>query len=217
MTTCLLCDGELTAERNVRPSGEGFVHVTCGESLIFLYGTLRQGGRLEGWLPNGLYREAATLTGFALHYAPHYAYPYLVPTGDPADIVHGEVVVIPADDPAAVDAAIRTTDMETHAGYSPEAVTVTMKSGASRIADAFVWRHGNAGERIESGDWTQTPEWAPAPLWDEPEPEDERAVVRMHNDRGHLSLTGLDGTRIWEGSSYTEMGRWAKERNLRVE
>lgn len=231
MTTCLLCTAPL-ADREVRPYEDGFAHVDCAESLIFVYGTLRVGGHLEGWLPERLPREPATVTGFALHYAPHHGFPYLVKTGDDRDLVYGEIVTVPADDAEAVSAALSVSAMERSAGYEVEGVTAILKSGCEVLADAFVWPWPHRGERIESGDWTLTPEWEPWPAIEQaafrqPEPApaapevapDERPRVRIGRDPETLMLTvkGLDGTRLWEGVSYTAMGRWMRERNLVAE
>lgn len=220
MTTCLLCDHALTDDRDMRPYLDGFAHVDCGESKLFVYGTLRVGGHLQGWLPERLDREPADLTGYALCYASHRGFPYLVKTGMADDVVHGEVVTVLADDDEAVDALVRTTAMELNAGYSAEAVTVTLKSGTTALADAFVWPphlYDHLGPRIESGDWLATPEGAPwsPPSPPEPSGEDERAVVYLGTGEGGLlTVTGLDGTPLWEGYSYTQMGRFLKDRNL---
>lgn len=120
---------------------------------LFVYGTLRPGGRLWPRL-EGVTRDArrAELPGARLHYHPDvdpsasFSYPVVVlDPGAPAVVGH---LLDVDDDQPDVRA---TVEMELAAGYDVAELEV-MAGGVPVAATVFVWS-GPVGPRIGSGDW----------------------------------------------------------------
>lgn len=121
---------------------------------LFVYGSLRSGGRMSRYLSGE--RRLATLWGWSLYgYGPSRAqilYPLAVRGGaaDAAPVV-GEVVEINWADPAVAE----VVRIERQAGYVATLVTVQV-DGSWVEAVAFEWQRQDDDwiqDRIESGDW----------------------------------------------------------------
>lgn len=119
---------------------------------LFVYGTLRVGESLSELLPSNLPRYNATVRG-RLHYSPHTrGYPVLLPSDDPNDRVHGEVVWVNLDN-ADVTYVVM---MEIGAGYSATWAQADLNIGGHVEALTFTWHPANGtGELITDGDWTE--------------------------------------------------------------
>ena len=226
---CQVCTEPISPdEPTTLVRGSQLVHAyPCGESRLFVYGTLRKGCGLDSWLPGDVWRERAELRGYALHYAlSHRAYPLLVHTGDDNDVVVGELVSIPRDDRDGQAALARTLRMEERAGYRIADVLVRNDKLGLVETKACVWPlRRYVGERIESGDWITTPEGVPLDPYEElygktrerePEPQAETCFI-SHRGKGVIALVDGNGTTLWEGYSYTALGKWAKQHDVHVE
>lgn len=126
------------------------------QTLIFTYGTLRPGCGNDRMLGDYIHVGPAVIDG-SLHY--HEC--GLFPIYDPArpGIVRGDVLL--ADDSRVAEVIA----MEVFAGYNAEWRTVRVfrwpddPKRYEHVGNVltFPWT-GRVGERIESGDWTTTPD-----------------------------------------------------------
>ena len=124
--------------------------------MFFAYGTLRRGERLHDWIADEVMEdigETATMPYAKLHFGTqHRAYPYLVQTASPSDVVVGEVYRLPLN--AQV---ISMLEMEVNAGYTiVEAEAIV--DGERFPVVVCAWRH-IVGKEIDNGDWTKVSGW----------------------------------------------------------
>lgn len=118
---------------------------------LFVYGTLRPGGRLHGsWIKPAVVRsEPATAYGYGLYMMRGIPYPFMSP--NPSRFTVGDVLWV---DPTHSQVR-ETIHMEVGAGYTWSTIDVDTASVTQPVkAMAFVWknsiRHGNA---IDDGDF----------------------------------------------------------------
>ena len=113
-------------------------------TLLFVYGSLRRGGAAHGLL------EGSEEVGAARYQGRLYdlgAYPGAVPSGDAADVVHGEVRRLPA-------ARLEGLDRFEGPEYSRERVCVRLAAGGVRECWIYLYRGELRGRaRVASGDW----------------------------------------------------------------
>ena len=62
---------------------------------VFVYGTLKKGGRLNGHLDNSKFIEEKTLTGFKMYNVGWF--PGIIVTNNNEDVIHGEVYEVSPD------------------------------------------------------------------------------------------------------------------------
>lgn len=118
---------------------------------LFVYGTLRPGGRLHhSWIAAAVKRsEPAIAYGYGLYMMRGIPYPFMSP--NPTLLTHGDVLWV---DPA--HRTVRETiHMEVGAGYTWETIDVDTESVSQPLkAMAFIWkgsiRHGHA---VQDGDF----------------------------------------------------------------
>ncbi len=73
-----------------------------GTVKIFVYGTLKKGGRNhDRFCGNAVGIEPATVNGKLCDTG--WGFPAMQLSGNPSDIVHGEIITIPEDDLPAID------------------------------------------------------------------------------------------------------------------
>ena len=130
---------------------------------VFVYGTLRKGGALEGLLPDIESRRVAVLDGFTMFEYGHGAYPIIVETpGSVVPIVGDLLVTSDAESLAAV------AEMECRAGYEMRWLDVrTIDDHEMHRAIVFVWPECDSdfiGRHVQSGDWATHEQMLTAPL-----------------------------------------------------
>jgi gamma-glutamylcyclotransferase (GGCT)/AIG2-like uncharacterized protein YtfP len=118
------------------------------KSLVFAYGTLRPGCGNDAMLGNYRHLSTEKVPG-SLHYHHSGWFPVLVPAGP--DDYHCTVVgdVLLAEDRYLANVVA----MEVFAGYDARWKTV----GGHQEVLVFEWSHPTYDERIDSGDWYDTP------------------------------------------------------------
>ena len=124
-------------------------------SQVFVYGTLRTGASNAFRMKGAISLGAATV--IAKLYRVHEEFPGIVLTGDPQDILHGEVFkdvsreqLYALDVYEGCDAGMPISERIYHRVLT----TVTLENGEE--TEAFIWeyiREVNEGDRIASGDW----------------------------------------------------------------
>lgn len=120
--------------------------------LVAVYGTVRTGGSLDGWLGEDGWdtpRRTASmgwLTGYALYEHPS-GHPY--PVCAPLPEGRTRVEVLACDDVGGVQAFLQ---MEVGAGYTTEYVIVTLDDGRECGAIVCSWL-STVGPRIPGDDW----------------------------------------------------------------
>lgn len=115
---------------------------------LFVYGTLRQAGRLHDYWIEGAEMQPARAYGYELRvFRDHPAFPFMVAAE--GGIVQGEVAWI--TDPSML---ARVSNMEVNAGYRREWVSVEFDDHAVTIeALAFIYPHVIGDHVISDGDW----------------------------------------------------------------
>lgn len=137
------------------------------QTLVFTYGTLRPGCGNDRMLGDYIHVGRATAHG-ALHYHECGHYPIYRPFDldgwEPDSVTHGDILLV--SDRELVD----VLRMEVLAGYNAEWADVKVyrwpdepKRYEHLEALTFPWRREYYGDRIESGDWTTTPNGLVAP------------------------------------------------------
>jgi gamma-glutamylcyclotransferase (GGCT)/AIG2-like uncharacterized protein YtfP len=103
---------------------------------MFVYGTLMEGGSLEGWLADAAVdREPARVLGYRLMVPKQGWYPYMVPAD--RDVTYGELVWVKPGGHLT-----RLVDMEVSAGYTLSLVNVEADSCSISIPVlSFTWHH----------------------------------------------------------------------------
>jgi gamma-glutamylcyclotransferase (GGCT)/AIG2-like uncharacterized protein YtfP len=119
-------------------------HDSSGTILLFVYGTLKRGGRRHGLLAGQLSRgEARTRPLYALHHLG--SYPGLVAATGAGQVVRGELYEIDC-------ALLGRLDRVEGAPELFDLGSVELEDGVGP-AWAYFYQLGPAGPRIESGVW----------------------------------------------------------------
>lgn len=208
--TCHLCNLPLDfATQDTRFDKKGnSVHTDCAETLVFVYGTLREGQPLEHQL-TVLDRERATLSGAALYVARHDGYPVLVLGSD--GVVVGDLCTVDRTDKYAMDRLRSVTNMEINAGYTYMQVTVSTALGY-RHAACFVWTRPTTDMHRVHDDWK---------AYRHSQNGGARyAIAHPEGRKGWIHLVRIDAEGaeqvVWEGASYSKLARWCRKRNITV-
>jgi gamma-glutamylcyclotransferase (GGCT)/AIG2-like uncharacterized protein YtfP len=110
---------------------------------LFVYGTLKRGGRHAARLPGAAFeRNAATATGYALHDLGEY--PALVRSA--TGVVHGELHRVPASDLPALDDFEECPEL-----YQRE--EIVLEDGSRAVAYLMSPDAVSAFARVTSGRW----------------------------------------------------------------
>lgn len=123
---------------------------------LFVYGTLRVGGRLhDHWIkPAVLDHEPATAYGHALYLSPTVTFPFMVP--EEGRYTMGDVLWVNPSHPAVLE----TVRMETAVLYTWRLIDVETASCTIPLrAMSFVWeqRPARSWTRLDSGDFQFQP------------------------------------------------------------
>jgi gamma-glutamylcyclotransferase (GGCT)/AIG2-like uncharacterized protein YtfP len=116
---------------------------------LFVYGTLRPGGRLHNWIESAVIdSEPATVTGYTLfNLGGHF--PLMVP--ERGRVVHGDILWVDRSNPMLHE----TVAMELATGYSMDMVEAEAMVPIPVLA--FIWQGGvNGLAPVPSNDWNAT-------------------------------------------------------------
>lgn len=119
-------------------------------TALFVYGTLRPGFRLEGWLKDVTIKvESAFVVGYDMWLPEGYWFPIAVRSAEDT-ILHGDLLWVNDDQRLR-----ETIAMERNAGYQYTRV-LTHANGHLHRALMFTYPHIPAKSRlVRSGDWTE--------------------------------------------------------------
>lgn len=119
---------------------------------MFVYGTLRPGGRLhDWWIKDAVVdTEPAVVTGFSLRDLAG-AYPLMV--REVGQITHGDILWLDRNHPYVYD----TIQMELETGYTLDMIEADVNAAVPIPVLAFIWTGDGGGlPRVPSNDWIAT-------------------------------------------------------------